>query len=293
MQINIDKEYAFYLEKFNTYLTEYLSLLDENAPKLIKDAMSYAMQNGGKRVRPVLCLAVSDLLGVDERKSLKFALAIEMIHAYSLVHDDLPAMDNDDFRRGKPSTHKAFGEAFGILAGDGLLNLAMEVCLSFENIDLCYINAMRTLFDYSGYKGMIGGQVLDITYEKQPTSDFETLIKIFENKTAKLLSAPLLCASNLANNKYHSELKTYGYYLGLCFQVVDDIMDVEGTLDSIGKTPLKDQNTDKLTSVKILGINGAKHIAKEYYLKAVDAISSIPNNEFLLGFAQKLFLRKK
>ena len=292
MPFNVDKKYSEYLEIFNGYLNEFLEQLDKNVPSVIREAIIYALSNGGKRVRPVLCLAVADMLGVSFDKIKKYCIAIELIHSYSLVHDDLPAMDNDDYRRGKLSTHKRFGEAYGILAGDALLNLATEICLNDDNFSSQDRLAMKLLFDYSGYKGMIGGQVLDLQNENADTIDETMLYQVYLNKTGKLLTAPILIASILADNLYYNELKTYGENLGMTFQITDDVMDVEGTFEKIGKTPNKDQKVDKLTSVKIYGLQGAKDKAKIHFDKTISAISKMPNNEFLIAFAKKLFERK-
>ena len=289
--MNFNKEYNRYLSIFNEYLNSYLSSLEENSPKNIRDVMSYALLNGGKRVRPVLCLATAKMLGLDFSVVLPFALAIEMIHSYSLVHDDLPAMDNDDYRRGKLSTHKAFGEAMGILAGDGLLNLSVEVCLSADPFDSRHLRAMQHIYDFSGYKGMIGGQVLDILSEDNNQAILQDILKIYENKTAKLITLPLIVASELANKKYFDNLFKYGYSLGLCFQIIDDIMDEIGTLESIGKTPKKDAKMGKNTSVSILGIDEAKELAFSYYNDCLESIKDIPNNDFLLELAKFLLER--
>ena len=281
---NYDAKYAEYLTYFNNCLDKRLLTLDKTTSSIITDAMIYAVAGGGKRVRPVLCFAVADMLGISLKEVEVYALAIEMIHSYSLVHDDLPAMDNDDYRRGKLSTHKKFGEANGILAGDALLNYAFETCLSKDNISSFDVNAMRVLFDYSGYNGMIAGQVLDLEGEKTTDKTETLLTNIYLNKTSKLLTAPMLASSCLADKKYFNQLKEFGYALGLMFQITDDIMDVEGTLESIGKTPHKDENTNKLTSISIYGLDGAKQKAKELYTTCKNILSSIENSEFLSIF---------
>ena len=290
MPFNANDKYQEYLSIVNEYLAEFFNNLDKNAPKEIVEAVTYSVKNGGKRVRPVLCLASADLLGIDFSLVKKYCIAIELIHSYSLVHDDLPSMDNDDYRRGQLSTHKKFGEAIGVLAGDALLNLATEVCLQ-KPCSLADFDAMRLLFDYSGYKGMIAGQVLDLKSEKTDCHSEQLLNDIYLNKTGKLLTAPILIPSILSNNRYYDELKGYGENLGMTFQIIDDIMDVEGTLESIGKTPNKDKDANKLTSVKIYGLDGAKQKAKYYFDKTLSSIQNIDNNEFFVGFAKKLFSR--
>lgn len=293
MSSKFSVKYNKYLDYFNEYLDATLSKLSDQAPKTVKDAMRYAVSGGGKRIRPILCMATSEILGVDFREAKELALAIELIHSYSLVHDDLPAMDNDDYRRGKLSTHKKFGEANGILAGDALLNFAFEVCLSKQNTDNNYVKACRIVAEFAGYSGMIAGQVLDLENEKNDSADLKILYDIISNKTAKLITAPMLAASLLCGGKFYNELSEFGYNLGCLFQITDDIMDEEGTLESIGKTPHKDKEVGKLTSVKIFGLNGAKERAKYHYEQCRVALSKIDNNEFLSEFTDLMYERKK
>lgn len=286
-----DVEYSNYLSVFNDGLNKTLSSLDGSAPELIRQAMTYAVSGGGKRIRPVLCLSTVKMLGGDIFDALDFAVAIELIHSYSLVHDDLPAMDNDDYRRGKLSTHKKFGEAYGILAGDALLNLAYEICFSKKNFCEKDLKAARIIAEYAGYNGMIAGQVLDLQNEKNPVKDEKNLYDVYKNKTAKLITAPLLVASELCGGAYFEELKKTGEHLGIMFQISDDVLDVSGDLSSIGKTPHKDELEDKLTSVKVFGLKGAAIKAKEHYEAAKSVLSTIKGSEFLSSLADKLFSR--
>lgn len=290
--MSIDEKYSIYLSKFNAFLQTKFAEFQKEYPNVLADAMIWAVDGGGKRVRPVLCLATADMLGVKLEDVIDFAFAIELIHSYSLVHDDLPAMDNDDYRRGKLSTHKKFGEAFGILAGDGLLTLALEYCLRKQNFNANDAKALKIICEYAGASGMIAGQVLDLQNEKNPAFTKEILYSIYENKTAKLIMAPLLAASCIAGGKYFNELKEFGYNLGILFQITDDIMDEEGDLASIGKTPHKDKEADKLTSIKVFGFDGAKNKAKMHYEKCKEILNNIPNSEFLSGFTDKMYLRK-
>ena len=291
--INFDSEYNRYLVLFNEYLNQKLNSLSDKSPKILCEAMKYAVADGGKRVRPILCFALADAFNVPISEVKDFALAIEFIHSYSLVHDDLPSMDNDDYRRGKLSTHKKYGEANGILVGDALLNFAFETCLSKKNISNKDVDAIRIIADCAGYNGMIAGQVLDLQNEKAIEFNEEILYKIYENKTAKLLMAPILVSSCLAGGKYFNELKEYAYNLGILFQITDDILDVEGDLSLIGKTPHKDGASDKLTSVKLFGLIGAKERAKNHYENCLNIVSELPNNDFLLTFTERIFKRKK
>jgi geranylgeranyl diphosphate synthase type II len=290
--MDYNSQYLNYLNKFDTELNKALGFL-KDIPPLLKESMTYAIIDGGKRIRPVLCFATADMLGVDLEKVNEFAVAIECIHSYSLVHDDLPAMDNDDFRRGKFSTHKKFGEAYGILAGDALLNFAFEYPLNQTNFNTCDAVAMKILAECAGSKGMIAGQVLDLQNEKNSDVSERILYDIYLNKTAKLLIAPLLIASVFANKKYFSELKDFGYHLGVMFQISDDIMDVEGSVESIGKTPNKDAQVDKLTSIKVFGIDGAKERLNYHYLECLKILDKINANSFLEEFTKKMYVRKK
>ena len=292
MLSNYKDVYNEYLLLFEKNLSQVFSSLSTHAPQTIKDAMNYAVVGGGKRIRPVLCIASAQLLGLDFNQIKEYCVAIECIHSYSLVHDDLPSMDNDDYRRGKLSTHKKFGEANGVLAGDALLNFAFELCLSKPNFNSNDINALKFLADCSGYNGMIAGQILDLESEGKMI-DANLLYQIFENKTAKLIIAPLVIPSLLKDKKYYKELYTFGFNLGILFQITDDIIDVEGTLEQIGKTPNKDANSDKLTSVKVFGLEGAKEQAKLHYEQCLNALQNVPNNEFLLELCGKVYNRKK
>lgn len=290
--MNFKEQLKNYVEYFNSSLNEYLCTLDTSSPTVIREAISYAVCDGGKRIRPVLMFSAAEMLGIGKEQVIKLAIALEMIHSYSLVHDDLPAMDNDDYRRGKLSTHKKFGEANGILAGDALLNLAMETALQTPCVTPEYFAAMKEIFKCSGYSGMIGGQVLDLQFEKSDAERTESnLLKIYENKTCKLIIAPLVVASRLAKNKYYDELYSLGYNLGLMFQFTDDILDVKGTLSSIGKTPHKDENSNKFTSVSMFGELGAQKMNENYYKKCVKILKGIPDSAFLQSLVEYIYSR--
>ena len=289
--MNYETAYKRYLEYFENSLNERISSLDDRSPRIIRDAMTYAVCGGGKRVRPVLCLSTTEMLGGEISCAKNFALAIEFIHSYSLVHDDLPSMDNDDYRRGKLSTHKKFGEAYGVLAGDALLNFAFETCLSgeFGERDA---KAMRIIADFSGYRGMIAGQVLDLESEKLNEPDEKTLYDIYINKTSRLLTAPLLVASELCGGIYYSEFEEFGKNLGILFQITDDFLDAEGDFNTIGKTPNKDEKENKFTSIKVFGKDGAKLRAEKHYEGARKVLEKIPGSEFLSVFLDKIYMRK-
>lgn len=288
--MKISPKYSEYLEYFNKELFAFFESIKAKCFGTIEKSIEYAVKNGGKRVRPVLTLVTAEILGLKKEDVIDFAIAIEFIHSYSLVHDDLPCMDNDDFRRGKPSTHKAFGEAVGVLTGDGLLNLAFEKALDKKDFSFGDAKALKFIAECAGYSGMILGQVLDMENENSTQISEETLKEIYLNKTGKLLIAALCCPSVMCGDKYLDLLKSYGENLGYLFQITDDVLDVEGELSTIGKTPHKDEN--KLSAVKVYGLNGAKDKAKEYYLLCKSILALIPNSEFLAEFTDYLYLRR-
>lgn len=291
--VDFDFKYAEYLSFFNDSLNKRLSLIDcATAPNSIKNAMKYAVTDGGKRVRPILCYSATEMLGGNIKDVEELALCIEFIHSYSLVHDDLPCMDNDDFRRGKLSTHKKFGEDIGVLAGDALLNYAFEILFSKTDISKEYARAASIIAEYAGFSGMIGGQVFDLENEKKTEYCEQDLYDTYLNKTAKLITAPLLVASCICGGRFFDEIKEYGYNLGVLFQITDDIMDVSGTIEEIGKTPHKDESENKLTAIKIYGFDGAKKIAEKHYLTAKKFIEKIDKLGFLTRFTDKMYLRK-
>ncbi len=266
--MNFKARYDEYLHVFNDYLTEWCNHLTTR-PNLLGESMTYSLSCGGKRIRPVLMLAVSDLLGVERSRVLPFALALEMIHTYSLIHDDLPAMDGDDYRRGQPSNHKVFGEGNAVLAGDALLNTAYSICFQQWVKDPACVRAGELLCESAGIFGMIAGQSADLSFTgKQADMTEEDLLYIYEHKTGKLLSAPILISSILSGDKYYLELEKFGRYLGLLFQITDDILDVEGKFSKLGKTVGKDEREEKFTSVRLYGLNGAKIRADIYAQEA-------------------------
>lgn len=284
-----DKKYAEYLILFEGELHNYINSFHASSSVLF-EAMKYSLEVGGKRIRPILLLAANEALGGETEDAVPFALALEMIHTYSLIHDDLPAMDDDDFRRGSPSNHKKFGEGMAILAGDGLLSLAMELCLANIRDDNS-LSAAKILFAAAGVNGMVAGQAADLLSEKREEYSEKQLLYIIENKTSKMISAPLAMASALNGGKFMSELKSFGRSLGFLFQVVDDILDVEGEFSQMGKTLGKDVEENKLTSVKYYGLNGAKEYAARLYDESVKALTGMANSSYLLKLAEKIYKR--
>ncbi len=256
--MNFDVQYNQYLTEFEAFARDYANAL-QTKPSILSESMRYSLLNGGKRVRPVLALACADVVGLPHEEILPFALAIEMIHAYSLVHDDLPAMDNDDFRRGKPSNHKQFGEANAILAGDALLNEAYAICFKQSRKGERYALASQFLNECAGIHGMLAGQSADLWYSKEGVEvSAENLIYIHEHKTGKMLLAPVGIVSILSGDKYYLAFENFGKMLGKLFQMTDDILDVIGDKTVLGKSIGKDEQENKLTYVKLYGLEGAR-----------------------------------
>ena len=250
--------YEEYVATFETYAKSYANNL-KTTPAILGESMLYSLLNGGKRIRPVLALATAEAIGVDKNEVLPYALALEMIHTYSLIHDDLPAMDNDDYRRGKPSSHKAFGEANAILAGDGLLNEAYAICLEQSTKGIHYAVASKYLNECAGVFGMIAGQSADLYFSEQGREITEKDLNfIYEHKTGKLLLAPVVIPTLLQNDKNYIPLERFGKMLGMLFQMTDDILDVTGNFDELGKSIGKDEYENKLTCVRLYGLDGAK-----------------------------------
>lgn len=256
--------YSDYLTEFEEYAKQYMqSLVTE--PTVLGDSMRYSFLNGGKRIRPVLMLACADALELDKSVVLPYALAMEMIHTYSLIHDDLPCMDNDDFRRGKPSNHKMFGEANALLAGDGLLNEAFSVCFNECLKGQQYVHAAQLLNECAGIRGMIVGQSADLSYTGSANAlTEEDLAYVHEHKTGKLLLAAVCIPCVLKKHKDYIAFHDFGEKLGVLFQITDDILDVTGDFNALGKSIGKDAQEDKLTYVKIFGLEGAKLRADMY-----------------------------
>lgn len=247
-----------YVKDFNEVLDGFCAKLDKCRPKILAESLQYSLKIGGKRIRPVLMYAFAELLNVPREKVENFALALEMIHTYSLIHDDMPEMDNDDYRRGKPSNHKVFGAANALLAGDGLLNTAYSVLFNECRKGTEYISAASFICESAGIYGMIAGQSADLMHEHDENCTENELEFIYENKTAKLIIAPIAVPAILSGSKYFSELKLLGYYLGYLFQITDDILDVEGSFSALGKSTGKDQAEGKCTAVSVFGLREAK-----------------------------------
>ena len=290
-------------------LEEYSSLVEDALVNYIQpqkdvgqgtvfEAARYSAMAGGKRLRPALVLEFCRLCGGELRSALPFACALEMIHTYSLIHDDLPCMDNDDLRRGKPTNHKVYGEAMAVLAGDGLLNLAFETAsdpmLLAEITPQTQLRAIRTLCRASGMEGMIGGQVLDIEAEKRPIS-LEELQTLQSLKTGALIcaAAALGCIIGGAEKSRFDAGQEYARCIGLAFQIQDDILDIEGDEAVFGKPIGSDAQNQKSTYPSLLGLDACKQMVKDLSQQAVDALSAFEDTGILIPLAWSLAERVK
>ena len=269
-------------------------------PPMLYEAMTYSLMAGGKRVRPVLCIAGAELSGVKEnlKKVLPMAVALEIFHTATLIHDDLPCMDDDEIRRGKPTCHVVYGEAPALLAGDAMplwgLNHAIEGLIKnqvpLENI----INALKIFLESAGPAGVLGGQSLDIYHYEE--KDMEDIIIITSMKTGDLIKASVKTGAVLAGiaGEELKSVDSYGYYLGTCFQIIDDILDETATASDLGKTPGKDKIQNKNTFVSLLGLNEARLLAENCTDKAISALDlfySGRKGNFLRDFAKNLLNR--
>lgn len=266
------------------------------APQTIHRAMRYSLFAGGKRIRPVLCIGAAEALGAAPQGIEDAACTLEMIHTYSLIHDDLPALDNDDLRRGRPTNHVVFGEAMAILAGDSLLTLAFETLGKLPHAsDLTKARLVAELATASGtVGGMIGGQVHDIEGERQPPTA-ELLEAIHRAKTGALLRASVRMGAIYAgaNAEQLDALSRYGEHTGLAFQIVDDILDVEESAETLGKTPGKDEAQQKITFPAVYGLEKSKQMAESERLAAHEALKPFgPAAEPLAELADFIVKRK-
>ncbi len=288
-----------YSTKFNQALPSFFPL-PQGAEKRVVEAMQYSVMNGGKRLRPFLVYETAHLFGLDFNTSLRTAAALEMLHSYSLIHDDLPAMDNDDLRRGKPTCHKQFDEATAILAGDGLLTYAFEILSAPETCADSQTRCELISLLASGagaFDGMVSGQMLDLIAEDLPQNeDSERLIKhIEEMKTGRLIRYACEAGAVLghATPTQRQALIDYSRKIGIAFQIADDILDVEGEQTLVGKTLNKDSAQGKVTFVSLYGLNNAKQIAQQLIAEAKQIISAFgPASQTLQDLADFIINRK-
>lgn len=262
-------------------------------PKAIAQAMRYSLLAGGKRLRPVLLLAAYEAYSPQIQTAMPYALAVEMIHTYSLIHDDLPAMDDDSLRRGKPTNHIMYGEAMAILAGDALLNLAFETMLTSDHPK--GQTAMREIALRTGASGMIAGQTADILFSGK-SFDIDTVRYIHQHKTADLLTAPILAGLTLADapDEALQAGREYGRQLGLAFQITDDLLDLHGDPEVTGKESQQDQILQKLTWPKVVGEQQAKIDAEHAVMAAAKLTNAFGKNKaFFHALAVSLLKRVK
>lgn len=274
---NVLKEKICYIE---TLLNEYMPK-EEGYQKTIMKAMNYSLKAGGKRIRPILTLESCKIVGGKEEDAIPFAMAIEMIHTYSLIHDDLPALDNDDLRRGKPTNHKVFGEGMATLAGDALLNYSFEVMLSAsinKKDSNKYLKAINEVAKYAGIYGMIGGQVVDVESENKMI-DKDKLDFIHLNKTAAMIIGCMRAGAIIggATEEQLEKVTKYGKNIGLSFQIVDDILDITGNQEKLGKPIGSDIQNHKSTYPSLLGLEKSREIARQLIEEgksSIDGLSS-------------------
>lgn len=292
--------------EFKEWFKEKVSIVDEylgqiievkeNPQKIIYQAVNYSLLSGGKRLRPVLFLGAYELFRDDLKKALPFACIMEMIHTYSLIHDDLPAMDNDDYRRGKLSNHKKFGEARAILAGDALLNKAFETGLdaAINLKDINAIKALKLIADSSGTEGMIGGQVIDIDGENK-ISSIEDLKYMYSLKTGAIIKSSVTAGATLAGATENEIklLENYAEKVGIAFQIMDDILDVTSTQEKLGKLIGSDAANNKTTYLTFKSIDEARKDVEKFTEEAIKSLSLFGNRAiYLIELAKYLTSRE-
>ena len=297
--MNFNEKFKVRIEEAEQVIKEFLPK-EEGLQKIICEAMNYSVLGGGKRLRPVMMKATYELFGGKGEVIKPFMAALEMIHTYSLVHDDLPAMDNDDFRRGRATTHVKYNEAIAILAGDGLLNYAFETAIKafeYEEDAKLVAKAMKVLAAKAGIYGMIGGQTVDIESESgNQILNEETLIFIHKNKTAALIECAMMIGAILAGASEDevNAVEKIAYNIGIAFQIQDDILDVIGNQEVLGKPIGSDAKNDKLTYVSLKGLDVAKEDVAKISKEAISSIETFEKEEhFLSELAVYLIDREK
>ena len=295
----INEKLKYYSDKLNNYFEEILPSDDSLLQKNVIDAMRYSLISNGKKIRPAIVFEMAKLCGLkDEDAVMPLAAAIEMIHTYSLIHDDLPCMDNDDMRRGKPSCHKAFGEDIALLAGDALLTLAFETAANSSNILSCEIanKAVACLAFSSGYKGMVGGQVIDLETEGKSINIY-TLKKMHFGKTGMMFRCAVLlgCYAANANEKQINSALTYADNIGLIFQIIDDVLDVIADEKEFGKPIGSDKSNNKTTYATLFSIDECYNLANKLNNEGKQSLKDNFGDEsdFLCDLADMLVIRKK
>ena len=273
--------------KLNTYAKEYLEKLD--MPDLLKESIRYSLVNDGKKIRPLSFLYLLKYYGIDYSKYFDIALAIELVHTYSLVHDDLPEMDNDDYRWGKYTNHKVFGQDVAVLTGDAMLTLAFEVLSDVDVKPDLKVRLIKQFANYSGAMGMIAGQIYDVK-QKNYDVDADYLRKMHSLKTGRLIELPLDFACLVANKlEDYNDVKEFGQQLGIAYQIKDDILDYYGDFEKIGKLP---SDEDMITYLSFYGIEECEELLKQHTFNAITVAKRL-NNNLLEDFANYLLKRDK
>lgn len=295
-------------QKFSEKIFEYISFTENNIKhytedkikdtpqKKLAEAMRYSLEAGGKRIRPVLVTEFCRICGGSYEQAAAPASAIEMIHTFSLIHDDLPAMDDDDFRRGRPSCHKKFDEATAVLAGDALAILPFQIIAEDKNLDSdTKIRLISDLSASSGMYGMTGGQIIDMENETRSDVDESNLRYMYSLKTGALIKSAcrMGCIAAKADDDTIKRAEEYASKLGLAFQIIDDILDVTSTTEELGKPVGSDEEQNKTTFVTVLGIENAKKEADKLTKEALDILDSFNDSDFLKELTKELLDRKK
>jgi geranylgeranyl diphosphate synthase type II len=298
--MNFNEELKVKVDMINNIIKEYLPK-EEGMQQRVIEAANYSVEAGGKRIRPLIMLETYRLFGgKDEKIVYPFMCALECIHSYSLVHDDLPAMDNDDYRRGKLTTHKKYGEDFGVLAGDALLNYAYELMfnsmLTIDNPDLLKncVKTAQVIAKKAGIYGMVGGQSLDVWLTDKPMNESE-LEFIFNLKTGALIEGAFMAGAILAgaDNSAILDIERAGNMVGVAFQIQDDILDVTSTQEMLGKPVFSDEKNNKTTYVTLYGMDKAKEDVRTLSENGIDIIKKYGDNDFLVSLVLKLINREK
>ena len=274
-------------DKLNTYAKNYIEKLE--IPEILKESISYSLVNDGKKIRPLSFLYLLKYYGIDYSNYFDIALAIELVHTYSLVHDDLPEMDDDDYRWGKLTNHKVFGQDVAVLTGDAMLTLAFEVLSDADINPKLKVRLIKQFANYSGAMGMIAGQVYDVK-QKNYDVDADYLRKMHSLKTGRLIELPLDFACLVANKlEDYTDIKEFGQQLGIAYQIKDDILDYYGDFEKIGKLP---SDEDMITYLSFYGIEECEELLKHHTLNAINIANRL-NNHLLEDFANYLLKRDK
>ena len=292
--MKIKRELAEYAGLIEAQLKKYSYCGMNLNQKIVSEAMDYSLEAGGKRIRPILVMEFCRMCGGDREAALAPACALEMIHTFSLIHDDLPCMDNDDFRRGKPSCHKQFGEAVAVLAGDALAIRPFEIIAQSDKLDDSKkVKIISELAYSTGVCGMIGGQIIDMENETKENVDEENLREMYALKTGALIktASKIGCIAAGADEEKAALAVKYAECIGLAFQIVDDILDVTGSAEIIGKPVGSDEEQHKTTFVTVAGLDNAKAEAKRLTDKAIKLLDNFENNEFMKELTEFLLSR--